>query len=412
MSWWGQNKSKKSTKKGDLSISDQVLKNENLSSDFILSVMEDGVVMVGKDKIVHLFNPAASHITGWPAGQALGLNFNSVLFLVDEHGQAYLPQLHPISKSLQDNSSVRDDKAWLVTRSGRRIAVSIIVSPISDSSGKMSTGVVGVFRDVTKEKEEEAKRSEFISTASHEMRTPIAAIEGYLALALNNKICKIDENAHKYLVKADASTQHLGALFQDLLTSSKAEDGRLTSYPAAVEIGEALEQVVDGAQFSAKQKGLELHFVVSNNNDVSGGKVIRPLYYAFVDPNRIREVFQNLVDNAVKYTMEGSINVKLTGDNKVIQIQTEDTGPGISSEDIPHLFQKFYRVDNSMTRTVGGTGLGLFICKRIVEMSSGRIWAESELNKGSTFFVNLPRLTAEQALQAQREKSELISPIV
>jgi PAS domain S-box-containing protein len=411
MKWWGSKHGKRSTKQGDLTISDQVLKNEHLSSDFILSVMEDGVVMVGKDKTIHLFNPAASHITGWSAGQALGLDFGSVLPLVDEHGQAYPPQGHPIAKSLRDNSSVRDNKAWLVTRSGRRIAISLIVSPIRDETGKTSTGIVGVFRDVTKEKEEEAQRSDFISTASHEMRTPIAAIEGYLALALNNKICKIDENARKYLVKADTSTQHLGALFQDLLTSSKAEDGRLTSYPAATEIGEALEQVVDGARFGAKQKGLELHFIVSNNSDVSGEKVLRPLYYAFVDPNRIREVFQNLVDNAIKYTMTGGINVKLTGDNLVIQIQVGDTGPGIAPEDIPHLFQKFYRVDNSMTRTVGGTGLGLFICKRIVEMSSGRIWAESELDKGTTFFVNLPRLTAEQALKAQREKSQLISPI-
>lgn len=407
MSWW----EKKKGKQGELTISDQVLKNENLSSDFILSVIEDGVVMVGKDKTIHLFNPAASHITGWPAGQALGLDFNSVLPLLDEHGQAYPPQSHPFAKVLANGVPVHENRGVLSTRSKKAIPVSLIVSPIFDENSKKLRGAVGVFRDITKERREEAQRSDFISTASHEMRTPIAAIEGYLALTLNTKICQIDNNARKYLEKASDSTKHLGMLFQDLLTSSKADDGHLTSYPAVIELGETLEQVVDGARFNAKKKSLELHYEVNSGNEVTGGKVIRPLYYCFADPNRIREVLQNIVDNAIKYTMNGSVTVRLTGDHAIVQVQITDTGLGIPPDDIPHLFQKFYRVDNSLTRTVGGTGLGLYISRRIIEMSNGRIWVESEQDKGSTFFINLPRLTSEQALQAQREKSRLISPI-
>jgi signal transduction histidine kinase len=139
--------------------------------------------------------------------------------------------------------------------------------------------------------------------------------------------------------------------------------------------------------------------------------VVRPLYYAYVDPNRIREVFQNLIDNAIKYTNEGQIAVRLTGDTNTAQIQIQDSGVGIPPEDIPHLFQKFYRVDNSSTRTVGGTGLGLFICKKIVELYNGRIWLESEFNKGSTFFINLPRLNTQQALELQQKQAATISPM-
>ena len=140
------------------------------------------------------------------------------------------------------------------------------------------------------------------------------------------------------------------------------------------------------------------------------GKTIRPLYYAFADPNRIREVFQNIIDNAIKYTMSGSILVRLTGDVSVIQVQIQDTGDGIPPDDIPHLFQKFYRVDNSKTRTINGTGLGLFICRKIVELYNGRIWVESDLGKGICF-INLPRLNAQQALEIQQKQASTVSPI-
>jgi signal transduction histidine kinase len=125
----------------------------------------------------------------------------------------------------------------------------------------------------------------------------------------------------------------------------------------------------------------------------------------------IREVFQNIVDNAIKYTNDGQVMVRLTGDASITQIQVQDSGAGIPPEDIPHLFQKFYRVDNSTTRTVGGTGLGLFICRKITELYNGRIWVESQFGKGSTFFINLPRLNAEQALEIQRKQAATISPM-
>lgn len=389
----------------------QLTKDNQINSDFILTAIEDGVVMVGSDNVIHLFNPAAAAITGWPEGEALGTDFHSVLSVIDGKGKQLPPDQHPFAQTLISGKPVRDDNILLATRGGKPKVISLIVSPVTQSSGALSGNAVGVFRDITQEKEEEQRRSEFISTASHEMRTPLAAIEGYLSLALNPKITQIDVNARKYLVKASASTKHLGLLFADLLTSSRAEDGRLVSYPQVVEVGETVAQTVEAERFHAKDKNLTLDYEVSASKDVAGGKVVRPLYYAFVDPNRVTEVLQNIIDNALKYTMSGSVTVKLTGDDSIIQMQVKDTGTGIPAEDIPHLFQKFYRVDSSTTRTISGTGLGLFISRKIIELYNGRIWVESELGKGSTFFINLPRLTTQQALDMQKRQSAIVNPL-
>jgi signal transduction histidine kinase len=199
----------------------------------------------------------------------------------------------------------------------------------------------------------------------------------------------------------------LGQLFQDLLTSSKAEDGRLVSHPGVVEMASFLEQLTDSLKFAAEKKGLLVDFVIgadmtSGTNPASTGKVIKPLYYAYADADRMQEVITNLFDNAVKYTEKGKISLGLTGNNEVVQLYIRDTGVGIPPEDIPHMFQKFYRVDNSVTRTIGGTGLGLFICRKIVELYQGRIWVESQFGQGSTFYINLPRLSPQRAAELQK----------
>ena len=267
---------------------------------------------------------------------------------------------------------------------------------------------------------EEKQRTEFISTASHEMRTPVAAIEGYLALALNDRVSTVDNRARDFLEKAHDSTQHLGKLFQDLLTSAKAEDGRLISHPSLVELGSYLEKLIADLRFTADKKGLSVEFNLGSANTIDATtvskttqKVIMPLYYVMVDPDRLREVITNLFDNAVKYTDQGKITIGLTGDDQVVQMYIRDTGVGIPAEDIPHLFQKFYRVDNSATRTIGGTGLGLYVGRKIVELYQGRIWVESEQGKGSIFYINLARLSNEKAeAERQREATQTaINPI-
>ena len=383
------------------------LRNEKEKSNIILSAIQDGVVLIDDQQIIRHFNQGASNITGWDTQEAEGLDWRSVFKFTNVKGEATPVERTPIAKSFASGQTVRDDSVTMLTKSNNTIAASFSVSPLVNNV-KHPTGLVAVFRDVSEERAEQNQRAEFISTASHEMRTPVAAIEGYLSLALNEKVATIDDRARGYLDKAHSSTQHLGQLFQDLLTSAKAEDGRLTNHPSVVEMGAFVEQLTQDLRFSAEKKGLFMEFLFGNTaiKDAShpsesgeATKVIRPLYYAQVDPDRIREVITNIFDNACKYTAEGKVSLGLTGNEGVVQIYVRDTGAGIPPEDIPHLFQKFYRVDNSATRTIGGTGLGLFICRKIVELYQGRIWVESELGKGSTFYINLPRLTTQRAEQ-------------
>jgi len=382
------------------------LTDERTRSTIIINGIEDGVVLFDDNKTVQLFNPGAANITGWAVDDVVGLNFHNVMDFVNNKGEAYPEGNHPFERVFLDKKTVRDNEAYLMTKAKKQVPITCSVSPLLDDTGRV-TGGVAVFRDVTSERAEEQQRAEFISTASHEMRTPVAAIEGYLALALNDKVATIDERARNFLDKAHLSTQHLGKLFQDLLTSAKAEDGRLTNHPTVVEIGAFAQQLSEDLKFAAEKKGLFSEFVLgsSKNIDTTQEKVVKPLYYVYADPDRLREVITNIFDNACKYTESGKVSLGLTGNNDVVQLYVRDTGPGIPADDLGHLFEKFYRVDNSATRTIGGTGLGLFICRKIVELYQGRIWADSVVGQGSTFFINLPRISTAKAEEMQREST-------
>lgn len=381
------------------------LNTDTRQFEIIINNIDDGVVLVDSQGIIQLCNPGASKITGWPVEETTGLDIQQVVALTNEKGEIIKPVDNPFAQVLKTGQPIRDGKASLLARDKKQVAINLSLTPLLNSA-KQVTAAVAVFRDVSQERAEEKQRADFISTASHEMRTPVAAIEGYLALAMNDKVANVDARARDYLEKAHTSTQHLGKLFQDLLTSARAEDGRLTSHPGVVEMGAFLEGLTGDLRFSAEKKGLTMEFLLGSSTTINasketGGKVVRPLYYVFADADRLREVLTNLFDNAVKYTPEGKVSIGLTGDNQVVQCYVRDTGPGIPAEDQPHLFQKFYRVDSSATRTIGGTGLGLFICRKIVELYNGRIWVESEVGKGSSFYINLPRLSTEKAKELE-----------
>lgn len=385
------------------------LKSSKLQTETLFNSLADGVILIGTDGKISLLNPAAAKMTDWPEDEAIGINVTTVVNLKSENGKDLPSEANPLAQVLTKKTPAVQE-LQLIGRNDKTMIISIVVSPVILPKSQEIAGAVAVMRDITTSRAEEHRRADFISTASHEMRTPVAAIEGYLALALNEKVSKIDTKARDFLTKAHESTQHLGKLFQDLLTSAKAEDGRLVNHPVVTEMGAYLEQIVGGLRFAAAKKGLLMDFTIgaaaAEAPSVTGGGVIKPLYYANIDPDRMREVITNLFDNAVKYTETGKISVGLTGNNDVMQIFIRDTGHGIPPEDIPHLFQKFYRVDNSSTRTIGGTGLGLFISRKIVELYNGRIWVESALNKGSTFYINLPRLSAQKAGEMQSKQNQ------
>ena len=363
-------------------------------SDVVINAIDDGVLAISKDGNIELINPSAQQIIGWDQGDALGLNWKSVLKLVTSDGKDVEDLENPIAQSLSKNQPTHNDKLFLLTSSEKRILVSIVSSPV----GTDGEGIIVVFRDITKEKAEEREQAEFISTASHEMRTPVASIEGYLGLALNPATAHIDEKARDFITKAHESAQHLGRLFQDLLDISKVEDGRMKNNPKVINVNEFLKDIFDGLATKANEKQLNYIFM-PDIIDEGKEKSLQPIFYANIDPDHFREVVSNLIENAIKYTPSGEVVVNITGDDKQISVSVKDSGIGIPAEDIPHLFQKFYRVDNSDTREIGGTGLGLYLSRRLAEAMSGNLRVESKYKEGSTFYLEIPRMNNSEAKQ-------------
>ena len=363
-------------------------------SDVVINAIDDGVLAISKDGNIELINPSAQQIIGWDQGDALGLNWKSVLKLVTSDGKDVEDLENPIAQSLSKNQPTHNDKLFLLTSSEKRILVSIVSSPV----GTEGEGIIVVFRDITKEKAEEREQAEFISTASHEMRTPVASIEGYLGLALNPATAHIDEKARDFITKAHESAQHLGRLFQDLLDISKVEDGRMKNNPKIINVNEFLKDIFDGLATKASEKQLNYIFM-PDIIDEGKEKSLQPIFYANIDPDHFREVVSNLIENAIKYTPSGEVVVNVTGDDKQISVSVKDSGIGIPAEDIPHLFQKFYRVDNSDTREIGGTGLGLYLSRRLAEAMSGNLRVESKYKEGSTFYLEIPRMNSSEAKQ-------------
>ena len=378
-------------------------------SDVVINAIDDGVLAISKDGNIELINPSAQQIIGWDQGDALGLNWKSVLKLVTSDGKDVEELENPIAQSLSKNQPTHNDKLFLLTSSEKRILVSIVSSPV----GTDGEGIIVVFRDITKEKAEEREQAEFISTASHEMRTPVASIEGYLGLALNPATAHIDEKARDFITKAHESAQHLGRLFQDLLDISKVEDGRMKNNPKIINVNEFLKDIFDGLATKANEKQLNYIFM-PDIIDEGKEKSLQPIFYANIDPDHFREVVSNLIENAIKYTPSGEVVVNVTGDDKQISVSVKDSGIGIPAEDIPHLFQKFYRVDNSDTREIGGTGLGLYLSRRLAEAMSGNLRVESKYKEGSTFYLEIPRMSssdAKQRLESTKiEKAEDLAP--
>lgn len=370
-------------------------------SEIVINAIGDGVIATDSKGLIQLINPAAQTIIGWGKQDAQNLDYRSVVKLSDDKGTDIAPDTGPVQQVLQGGAPVTRNDLLLTTNSGKKINISLLVSPV----GNFGNGAIIVFRDITSEISENKQRTEFISTASHEMRTPVAAIEGYLGLALNPATAQIDDKARAYLTKAHESAQHLGRLFQDLLDVSKAEDGRLKNDPKIIELVDFVRESTSVLVTKAQEKGLSLVFQPDVSENASSS--IAPIYYVEVDSDHLRETMSNLIDNAIKYTKEGSVTVNVTGDEAHVTVSIADTGIGIAQEDTPHLFQKFYRIDNTDTREIGGTGLGLYLCRRLVESMNGRLWVSSEAGKGSVFYVELDRVSADEV---ERRKTQFGVP--
>ena len=374
-------------------------KPEVNSSDMLakmaLSNIHDGVIITNKDGVVQFVNTAAVLMTDCSSVEnAIGLDYGLLLRIESKEGRPFTENENPLIRAMKTGQALENFQACLVTN-GSNKRVPIALSVVVEDGGNSSRIIT--FRNITKELAEEGEQAEFISTASHEMRTPVASIEGYLSLALNPQTATIDERARGYLNAAHAASQHLGRLFKDLLDATKLGDGHVKPHFEPVEMTGTVKQIADTYTMAAKNAKLNYQFGSNKSTSVSDVRKLDQVVYGYVDLNFLREIIGNLIENAIKYTPAGgSIYVNVLGDGDRILINVTDTGIGISADDIHHIFQKFYRADNSDTRTIGGTGLGLYIVKQRVEAMGGKVWAESAFGEGSTFYVSLPRISGEE----------------
>lgn len=359
-------------------------------AELTLNNITDGVILIDANGTIVFANPAATTMVGYGSPtNVVGLNYQVVLRLENSDGAEVPPEQTKLTYAVKTNAALTTREYYLVSaQSERKAAISLTLTP---TGGPKDSKII-TFRDIAKELEEEQEQSEFISTASHEMRTPVASIEGYLGLALNPQTATIDARAKQYLEAAHQASQHLGRLFKDLLDVTKLDDGRAKMRLVPVEIVTVVKEMAATHEKEMVAKNLKYSF--GTTATVKRDRQIEQLVYAAVDLDFLREILDNLIENAIKYTPEGGeIWVNARGDGDKVVINVTDTGIGVSPEDAGHVFQKFYRVDNSQTRQIGGTGLGLHLVKQRVEAMDGRVWVESAFGEGSTFFVSLPRIS-------------------
>lgn len=369
-------------------------------ANLVLNTIDSGIIIVLPTGVIEYINPAAVSLLGGQMAQNfLGAKLEDILKLENGQGVAIPAQNNLVFYAVNNGQNYTTREYFLVNLQGQKKPVAFkIITAHSPKNERIVT-----FYDITSELEAESEQTEFISTASHEMRTPVASIEGYLGLALNPKTATIDERAKKYLEEAHKSSQHLGKLFRDLLDVTKLDDKRIKAHLLPIEVTSTVRSIAEGQIPKMSEKNIHFTFGSSSSANMNGGRVINQEVFAAIDVDFLREIINNLIENAIKYTNNGGgIWVNVRGDGDRVLINVTDTGIGISPEDSKHVFQKFYRADNSETRTIGGTGLGLYIVKERVEAMSGSTWVESTFGEGSTFYVAFPRLTYEEYLRRKQ----------
>lgn len=363
-------------------------------ANLVLNSIDEGVMIVHSSGIVVLVNPAAMRLLGTSDPNMVeNLQLASILNLENSEGTKIEDDVNPVLRAVMngENFETRDLILVSIQEQRRPVAISVVCTTTGQNERIIT------LRDIARELEEEGEQADFISTASHEMRTPVASIEGYLGLALNPKTATIDERARKYLEEAHASSKHLGRLFKDLLDVTKLDDKKIRVQLTPVEMASTVRSIANGQVPMMSEKGIHYTFGANAARSDNATRVVNQEVYASVDIDFLREAVNNLVENAIKYTASGGgIWVNVRGDDDRVLINVTDTGIGISPDDLKHVFQKFYRADNSQTRTVGGTGLGLYLVKQRVEAMGGKVWAESSFGEGSTFYLSFPRITAEE----------------
>jgi PAS domain S-box-containing protein len=369
----------------------------------IFNNLDDGLVYIDQKGTIKLINENAARLAGWTINDATNIDIKLVIKLVDSQTVGVQNENNPFVTAFLTRKQVKTKDLSIVGKNNENIPIDLTVNPILINGYAFNSLVI--IKDIASENMEENRLKDFISTASHEMRTPIASTEGFLELALNPKTATLDNRGRDYILKAKDAMQRLSELFGELLNTTNADDQLIVSNPKVIEMSSALKKFTDVLNQIAEKKNIAVEYKVGSSkpNDVvdqdSLSKNISPHYFVFADPKLLGDAIDKLFDNALKFSKEGKITIGISADDSYVQVYINDSGIGIPQENLPHIFQRFYRVDNTSTRSIGGGGLGLYTCKKTIEYFKGKIWAESILGKGSTFYFTIPRLSEEEADQ-------------
>ncbi len=331
----------------------------------VLDHVGEGVCLVDRNGFVRLWNPAAEAITGVRAGLVLGTRLGDSV-----PGWAGIEERVPVSDFPAPSHHMPETLPLDV--GGRETWLLI-------SGVRFGGGTVFAFHDVTEERTLRQLQSEFVATVSHELRTPLAAVYG-AAMTLRQRADSLsDENRDSLFSIVYDEADRLSHIVDDVLWASRLEAGRVEFAIRSFEPELVASSVVNAARTHAPS---DIDFEIKTATGV------RPVA---ADEEKVRQVLGNLVDNAVKYSPDGGVvAVRIEPNGATIRFVVTDEGIGIPASEHARIFEKFYRLDPNQTRGVGGTGLGLYICRELVRRMNGRIWVDSEEGKGSTFFFELP----------------------
>lgn len=358
------------------------LRQENRQLGSILHFSGDGIVTVDAALRITGFNPAMEAMTAWRAHQVLGKFYYDVLRPRDRQDNPLGYDRDPLVQAIGTGQTIANREIVLLARDEQRVDVSVTAAAVRSPQGQPISGVLNV-RDIARAREAEELRSTFVSVVSHELQTPIAIIKGYASTLRREDTTWDAETLRGRLAAIEDEADRLNHLVGNVLYASRIQAGGLQMERTPLSLPEVVRATV--RRFVARAPDLDVRVRFPANFPA-----------VLADRERIEEVILNLLDNAVKYSPRGRrirVTGQVTGEEVIVHIV--DLGQGIPLREQERIFERFQRVDNASTRRTQGAGLGLYICRAILEAHGGRIWVRSELGQGSTFSFSLPR--AEKA---------------
>ncbi|MFP5234965.1 MAG: PAS domain S-box protein [Acidobacteriota bacterium] len=348
--------------------------------ELILDSVADGIYGIDLEGRVTFINQAAARALGYRPEQLQGRDIHELIHHSHADGTPYSKMTSPILQAMRRRETVRmrDEVFWRAD--GAAIPVEYTASPLLEE-GQIS-GMVVAFQDISERRRLEKMKDEFISTVSHELRTPLTSLRASLGLISSGSLDKRPDKQRQMIEMAIGNSDRLIRLVNDILDFDKVEKGRMPIRRMPVEAVDLLRRAADFAQTPAGQMNINFRI-----------EAVPALVLA--DEERVLQVLNELVGNAIKFSPPDTL-IRLvaqpTNDHEVC-FAVEDQGRGIASEKIDHIFTRFQQGDSSDSRALGGTGLGLALCRSIVEQHNGRLWAESTVGRGSKFSFTLPRAT-------------------